>query len=135
MDPVTWVLLGVIAGGGLVGGGMVLFRPDPDPVEPVVIVPDNSVAEAQQEVVLQLTDLDIVQEPCSTSFIEAYGDGLCREMFCRQLSRGIDSQTSGSECEQISNLNNTTFILKTCAELGDDPDQLEECYQLFRERK
>ena len=134
VDPVTWVLLGVIAGGGLVGGGMVLFRPDPDPVEPVVIVPDNSVAESQQEVILQLTDLDIVQVPCSAEFIASQGPGLCREMFCRMQSRGIDAQASGAECEEISNLNNSITVLQTCA-VVETPEELEKCYHLFRERK
>ena len=133
MDPITWILIGVIAGGTVVGGGMILFQPDSDSVDPVIVVPDNSVAETQQEVIIQLTDLDIAKEACATEFISTYGDGLCREMFCRMQSRGIDSQTSGTECEAIANINNTITILETCAAL--EGDALEDCYEIFRERK
>ena len=115
------------------GGGVLLLKPDPVP-DPVVVVPDNAVAEAQQQVIVQLTDLDLAAEACSSDFLATYGNGLCREMWCRMQSRGIDAQTSGSECEEISNLNNTISILQTCA-IVETPEQLAECYQLFRERK
>jgi len=130
MDPITWGLVGLIAGGALTAGGILVFDKDDEPA-PIV---DNSVAAVQQEVILQLTDLHIASVPCSSDFIETYTDGLCREMFCRMQSRGIDSQTSGAECEEIANINNTVAILATCSDI-EAPEAAEACYTLFRERK
>ena len=99
--------------------------------EPVAVIEDKT-SQVQQEIVLQLTDIDLLEVPCSNDFIEAKGDLLCREMFCRMMSRGIDSQTSGQECEQISNIANTQIIRDDCKDEQFDP---EECYRLYRERK
>ncbi len=122
-----WIGVGAfIIGGG--GGAAIthhLLKEEPKPIV------DNT-SEAQQEVILQLTDLDLVQAPCSTEFIKENDDLLCRELFCRMQQRGVDAQTSGAECEQIANVSNTITIYKYCHDKGD---QREECIRLFRERK
>ncbi len=62
--------------------------------------------------------------------------------FCRLQTRGIDSKTSGSECEEISNIANTKAILKSCVQKvkvdGEDLETSslnEDCVDLFSKRK
>ena len=119
----TWVytLLGGLAAGI---GGTVLFiksRNEPAPA-PVV---------EQIQIQKNLTQPDLLEVPCSSEYIEKNGEGLCREMFCRMTTRGIDSKTSGQECEEIANLLNSLQMLKACS----DQDPLEDCYDVFRFRK
>ena len=98
--------------------------------EPQIIV--DTTSQDQQEIIKQLTDIDLLAEPCSKDFIEANDDTLCRSMFCLMMTRGIDSQTSGSQCEEISNLANTKIMRADCAQ---DKEGQEECYRVYRERK
>ena len=127
----TYVIISLasLVVGGL-SGAFITHRitkeePDPDPIVDVT-------SEAQQEVILQLTDIDLLKEPCSSAFIEEKGDLLCREMFCLIMTRGIDAQTSGTQCEQIANIANTKIIRDDCRMSIDGE---EECYRLYRERK
>lgn len=132
-----WVVIAVgvagVASGAGVTFGLLRGRKGEEP-PPIVVIPDNTVAEKQVEVQIQLTDLDLVKGPCAEAFIASYGDGLCREMFCWMQTRGLDSQTAGASCDAISNLNNTLAMRKVCAGI-EDPRAQEDCYQLFRERK
>ena len=107
------IIIGVIA--FLAGGGVVFgITKASQPTEPVVI--QDNTAEKQQDVVLQLTDLDLVKEACSPSFIvdKEQGDILCRELFCRMQQRGVDAKTGASECEAISNVANKKMIINFC---------------------
>ena len=99
-------------------------------ITPVVV--SDVVAKEQQEVIKQLTNLDLLVEPCESTYIKDHGDLLCREMYCRVMSRGIDSQTAGQECEQISNVANSKLIIDHCEKFINDQ---EECYEKYRERK
>ena len=102
-------------------------RPEEAPPPPVVV--ESKIAE-------KLTDVELLEKPCSEKYIESHGDGLCREMFCLMMTRGIDSETSGSQCEQIANINNTLMILKACSFSEEDSEEKrEDCVQVFRERK
>jgi len=78
-----------------------------------------------------LTEPDLLKVPCSSEFIESNGDLLCREMFCRMTTRGIDSKTSGGECERISNISDKQLILRECSKLGEG---YKECVDLFDRR-
>lgn len=127
LSMVIWSVVGALVAGGGVGAAITHKIMKKDPV-PIV----DATSEAQQEVILQLTDLDLVQAPCSAEFIKENDDLLCRELFCRMQQRGIDAQTSGSECEQIANVSNTITIYEYCHDKGE---QREECVRLFRERK
>ena len=98
--------------------------------EPIAVVETTSIQ--QQEVIKQLTDIDLLEEPCSKEFIEANDDTLCRSMFCLMMTRGIDSQTSGAQCEEISNLANTKAMREDCLK---DPLTAEDCYRLYSQRK
>ena len=107
------IIIGIVA--FLVGGGTVfgvtkaLEKKDP------IVIQDNT-AEKQQDVVLQLTDLDLVKEACSSTFIvdKEQGDILCRELFCRMQQRGVDAKTGATECEAISNAANKKMIFQFC---------------------
>ena len=121
-------LSSLVVGGA--SGAALVYKAMRKQEEPVQII--DTTSETQQEIIKQLTDIDLLEVPCSKEFIEEKGDLLCREMFCRMMTRGIDSQTSGQECEQISNIANTQIIRADCKneEFGD-----EDCYRLYRERK
>ena len=92
----------------------------------------DEVSKGQIDVQKNLTDLDLVKESCSESFIAKHGNGLCRELFCRMQQRGIDSKTSGSECESISNINNTLTIIEQCEKIKtDNKEDKSDCEELF----
>lgn len=125
----TYILIGLL---GMVVGGAgtaVLKREKPQELSPVAV---EQVATEQQEVIKQLTNTDLLVEPCSVEYIEKHGNLLCREMFCRMMTRGIDAKTSGNECEEISNVANSYSIIEHCALYGNNS---EECFEKYRERK
>jgi hypothetical protein len=121
---VWYVVVGVVS--LLVGvGGTLAVAPKPEPA-PAVVVPNEKVQE-------QLSNLDIVKEPCSSAYIEKHGDGLCREMFCYAQANSTTGAAGEKSCDAVSNINNTKVILATCAAL--EPQPRLECFQVFRERK
>lgn len=124
-------LISLIAGG--VGTGVTMHKIHKKRLSEIIAAqPKEEIAEKQIDVQLQLTDLDLLKIPCSDEYIEKHkSDLLCRELFCLMQTRGIDSQTSGQSCEEISNISNTIQILEICK----DHEYEEECYRLFRERK
>ena len=129
MDWLVYILIGV--GGAGAGSGVtawLLNRSKPDP-----IIVKEEVAKEQIEVQKNLTEPDLLEVPCSIDYIKEYGEGLCREMFCRMTTRGIDAKTSGIECEKISNTINKLFILKSCNSNKSKEDKLE-CINFFDRR-
>ena len=88
-----WVIVAVAVGGIGVGAGTsaLLIQKKPPPAAPVGV--------GQIELSKQLTDLDLLKEPCDPKYVTANGDGLCREMFCRMQARGIDAGAEGSESD------------------------------------
>ena len=93
---------------------------------------EDTTATKQQEVIKQLTDLDVIKEICNPEQTKTQeGLLLCREMTCLVYSRGIDSQTSGKQCEEISNIQNTMSMIEYCNEQGDG----SLCTDLFWRRK
>lgn len=122
--------LGGIAIGTLAGVKIAKKEPVSQPVSPIVI--SDAVAKDQQEVIKQLTDLDLLTTPCSAEYIEHNDDLLCREMFCLMNTRGIDSQTAGSQCEEISNISNSKTMINHCEQFLENKT---ECYEKYRQRK
>ena len=119
-----------------VGIGGTLFAKrakKPDPV--VVAVGGDEVAKGQVDVQKQLTNLDLVKEICAPEYIvkQEQGDLLCRELFCRMQQRGIDAQTSQSDCNEIANIANTKSIQAACK--GLEKEAHEVCVDLFFKRK
>ncbi len=129
----AYILIGL---GGLFVGSLTTIaivkdrQSDSQIVAPIVV--SDQVAKGQQEVIKQLTDLDLLIEPCSSVYIKEQGNLLCREMYCRVMTRGIDAKTSGSECEEISNVSNSKIIINHCESFLEHK---EECYEKYRERK
>ena len=114
-------LIGVLLG---VGGTKAL-----DNKKPTI---EDTPATKQQEVIKQLTDLDVIKEICNPEQTQTQkGLLLCREMTCLVYSRGIDSQTSGKQCEEISNIQNTITMIDYCNEQGEGT----LCADLFWRRK
>tara|TARA_R110000824_G_scaffold36970_8_gene114167 strand:- start:572 stop:952 length:381 start_codon:yes stop_codon:yes gene_type:complete len=125
----TWIytLIGGLVAG--IGGTILVARS---------VKTEDSGAAAVEKIIetitvpaANLTEPDLLEVPCSGDYIELHGEGLCREMFCRMTTRGIDSKTSGKECEEIGNMLNSLQMLEACA----DKDPLEDCYDVFRFRK
>ena len=127
----TYIIISLVS--LIVGGGstLLIVKKKEEPV--VQPVATENIATEQQEVIKQLTNTDLLAVPCSQEFIqENKSDILCREMFCRMMTRGIDAQTGGKECEEISNLANSLSIISSCEELED---RKEECYEIYFRRK
>jgi hypothetical protein len=94
----------------------------------------SDLAEAQLVTAVNLTDTDLLEVPCSAEYIKEHkSDLLCREMFCRLQSRGLDSAAAQSECEEIANLQNSLIILDACD--GRDSGAYQACLQVFTTRK
>ena len=127
-------VVGLVVGIGGTIGIQQVTTPIEAPKPLVVAVGGDEVAQGQVEVQKELIDLDLLVEPCSKEFIKEQKDSLlCREMFCRMQQRGIDAQTSQTDCESISNIANTKTIQDACKDLKDD--QLTACTELFFRRK
>ena len=127
-------VVGLVVGIGGTIGVQQATKPKEEPKPLVVAVGGDEVAQGQVEVQKELIDLDLLVEPCSKEFIKEQKDSLlCREMFCRMQQRGIDAQTSQTDCESISNIANTKTIQDACKDLKDD--QLTACTELFFRRK
>ena len=137
-----WVLLavGLIVGGGSGAGITFAFMKNKKPV----VVETNKVVEKMVEVDLSLTETDLLKIPCSAEYIEAHGESLCREMFCRMNTRSGNQANSASqkECESISNLINSSLIIDTCKiepKEGQTEEDIraerENCIRVFEKRK
>ena len=125
------VLIGVLTGIAATTTTWVIVersKPDPEPINVEAIVESTIALHKPSE---NLTEPDLLKVPCSADFIESNGDLLCREMFCRMTTRGIDSKTSGGECERISNIADKQLILHECSKLGD---AYQGCVELFDRR-
>lgn len=129
IEIVVAAIIGIVVG---IGGTVVVQGANKNDVQ-VVAVGGDQVAKEQVEVQKKLIDLDLLVEPCGKEFIEKHDTLLCREMFCRMQTRGIDSQTSQTDCESISNLANTKEIQDTCK--GLEGEKKEACEDLFFKRK
>jgi 4-hydroxy-L-threonine phosphate dehydrogenase PdxA len=127
-------VVGLVVGIGGTIGIQQATKPKEETKPLVVAVGGDEVAKGQTEVQKKLVDLDLLVEPCSKEFIKDQKDSLlCREMFCRMQQRGIDAQTSQTDCESISNIANTKAIKDACKNLKDD--ELTACTELFFRRK
>ena len=92
-------VVGVVVGIGGTIGVQQATKPKEEPKPLVLAVGGDEVAKGQTEVQKELIDLDLLVEPCSKEFIKEQKDSLlCREMFCRMQQRGIDAQTSQTDC-------------------------------------
>jgi len=122
MIEILLVLGGIILGGGAVA----LIGNKKAPT-------DDKTSQTQQEVIKQLTDLDIIKDLCKPDkTTTAEGLLTCRELTCLVYSRGIDSQTSGKQCEEISNIQNSISMMEYCKDRFED---ITDCYDVFWRRK
>ena len=126
----AYILIGL---GGLVVGSLTTIaitkdQSESQPVSPIIVEPIDPVGDVAK----QLTNLDLLVEPCSAEYIKENGDLLCREMYCRVMQRGVEAKTSGAECEDISNVANSQLIINHCESFLDGSEQ---CYEKYRERK
>ena len=138
-----WILLaiGLVVGGGT-GFGITWKLVSKSQTEaPQVIVVEDKTAEKQQDVIMQLTDLDLVKPVCDPTFIQTQkSDLLCREWICRMMQRGIDAKTSQTDCNEIANVSNKIAIHSFCAQTAKkedqtiDTDKHKACIEFFDRR-
>jgi len=121
MDPFTIGLL-CFLGGSLITGGTIFgvqkakenkTQETTELVKAIGQLKDG-LADGQKQVMINLTDQDLLKDACSTEYIEKNGDLLCREMFCRMQNRGLDKGATQAECENISHITNSKHRLETC---------------------
>lgn len=123
----TWVMVvALFVGGAGIGVGVTSMKKQPA---------DNA-STKEAEAIVQLSDLDILKEPCSESYIQDNGNGMCREMFCWAQTNSKTGEASGISCDAISNINNTITILDMCGKMSVESDAAQvACHTAFRERK
>jgi hypothetical protein len=129
--PMEWLIAGLaFVAGGAVGVAVIKSRP----VETTAVV--------QQEVIKQLTDLDLILPLCDPAQIKETGE-MCRYLACLQFSRGIDSQTGGNgECEKIGNVISKKSVYDYCTDVAKSADvvavewdrTVKECIEFFDRR-
>lgn len=126
----TPILIGLFAGiSGTTGVWLYIERKKPV-AEPVNVEAVIESVMQQHKPSEQLTEPDLLAVPCSIDYINKNGQSLCREMFCRMTTRGIDTKTSGAECERISNLINKAQVIEICKA----QDNYDACIDLFDKR-
>jgi hypothetical protein len=137
----TTIIISVLAGGLVTGGTMYAIekrntKDNENTVEIIDAIANvkSEVAQSQLVSTTNLTNTDLLKEPCSKEYIADNGDLLCREMFCRLQARGLDSSASQGECEQISNVKNSLIILEACHD-REDAGAYQACIQVFNQRK
>ena len=132
-ELVLSALIGLVVG---VGGTVAIVQ-----VTKPAAAPDN-VSSTQQEVITQLTTVDLIQPLCSPKYIESNGSLLCMLLSCRQMTRGIDSSTSQKECEAVQNVSNKIMIQEFClknfplseGEIPGSNTEYQSCINLFFQR-
>jgi len=136
----TAIIISALSGGLVVGGTMYAIdkrgeSSNKQTTELVTAIGSikSEIAEAQLITTKNLTDLDLLKEPCSKEYIKEYSNLQCREMFCRVQTRGLDAAASQSECEEISNIQNSLIILDACNDR--EIVAYQACINIFSKRK
>jgi hypothetical protein len=130
-------LVGIIVGGGASAGVAVAVSSSKEKViaEAATVAGAQAAKDVVQDLTRpanNLTEPDLLAVACSAEYLEKNNDLLCREMFCKMQTRGMDAKTSQIECEAISNVMNKKEMMETCDSMTDL--RRKECYQLFDER-
>lgn len=120
------IIVASLVGIGLGSAGTALFIKATDK-------PPVANHQGTEKAIQQLTELDLTKPICQPSYIAEKGDLLCRELTCLQFSRGLDAQTSGQQCEAISNIANKIQIMKACSDKTDE-EAAKDCIELFWKR-
>tara|TARA_R100001224_G_scaffold103594_1_gene76416 strand:+ start:171 stop:587 length:417 start_codon:yes stop_codon:yes gene_type:complete len=138
MSSLSLYFISFIVGGLTTGFTLHKLKPTEKTTPPQTTIIESPIAT-------KLTDLELLEIPCSKKYIEEHGHGLCREMFCLMQTRGIDAKVSQTQCESIANINNTLSMLQYCTptitsnmtkeHLQTIKEEREDCIQFFRERK
>ena len=120
-----WIIAGIV--GLLIGvGGTKAVDAINKKNAPPIIVEDKR-GEKEQEVVKQLTNLDVTLQLCEND----KESGLCRELVCYQFGKGVGTQTSQKQCEAITNINNSIILFDYCKKQPD----FDVCIDIFWRRK
>ena len=131
-------LCGILVGGGVASGVAisVVNRQDKAVQEAAATAGAKAASAVVDDLTrpaVNLTEPDLLKVACSAEHIDKHSDLLCREMFCRMQTRGIDAKASGTECEQISNVSNKQAMMKICDSMSS-PEKQKSCYDFFDKR-
>ena len=91
----------------------------------------GKLATGEQEIRKQLTNTDLLAVSCSEDWMTQHTNMLCREMFCRLQTREGDG-ASQKECDEISNIANTFFIIEECK---NNKMEIDTCLTVLDKRK
>lgn len=141
MTGLQLILLGVF-GGSLGTTGLFLYLSSRE--DPTAMILENqsktiedlakiqsTIAQGKIDIQKNLTDTDLLEVSCSSTYMEKNGSLLCREMFCRLQTRE-GSASSQTECETISNVANTFFIIENCTKYDIET---KKCFEYIEKRK
>tara|TARA_Y100001938_G_C8099062_1_gene440229 strand:- start:5903 stop:6286 length:384 start_codon:yes stop_codon:yes gene_type:complete len=120
-----WVIGGII---GLligIGGTKAVDAVNKKNAPPIII--EDVRGQKEQEVVKQLTNLDVALQICQDNKTP----GICRELICYQFGKGVGSQTSQKQCEAVTNINNSIILYDYCKTQND----FDRCIDIFWRRK
>lgn len=131
------IIIGIVC--FIVGGGIGFGISKATEKQDVVV--EDKTSQAQQEVIKNLTNLDLIIPLCDPKkqdkdmiWDSTQQADMCRYLACLQFSRGVDSKTGGNgECEQISNIMNKKAVLEHCKK-EEDPDKSKACVEFFDRR-
>ncbi|MAG26011.1 hypothetical protein CMI47_10570 [Candidatus Pacearchaeota archaeon] len=152
--PMTSIYIGVICFlvGGLTTGGTMFAidkrnqQVDSSSAEIIgaIATLQNKLDEANAKAKVSLTNTDLLGIPCSKEYLNAHGESLCREMFCRMNKVQGEGSTS-QECDQIANSLNSQLIIDSCMEYWAESttterglnqnSQYAQCIDIFGDRK
>ena len=106
---------------------------------------ESEIDKAEAKAIVSLTETDLLKIPCSKEYMEAHGESLCREMFCRMNRQGQGDGSTAKECDAISNTINSQAALKSCIQYWSDEtvgrrgvdqnSKYVQCLNVFEKRK
>jgi len=151
---ITTVIIAALSGSLLTGGAMWWLdkrdaRQDANTAEVLKAIGalETEFEQAQGKAVVNLTEPDLLQVPCSSEYIEKHGEMLCREMFCRMNRQGGGQNSGGGagataqDCSAISDASIAVLIAETCLPLwsegagSDQNSKYSRCIDLFDDKK
>ena len=129
-DMIATIIAGVLGGIAVTSGVWIYAERQKEPPPSVDVAGVVEQVLQLHKPAANLTQPDLLAVPCSSEYIASNGDLLCREMFCRMTTRGVDAKTSGKECEAIGNIINKTHVIELCKSQED----FDACIDVFDKR-
>jgi hypothetical protein len=153
MSTLAIILISALGGGLVTGGTIWAVQSKHDKANQQNITEvleavkglETEFEKAQADAVVNLTEPDLLQIPCSAEFIEKQDPNalLCKEMFCRMNRQGGGQNSGGGagateqDCSAISGVSVNLLKVQTCMEYwnisgeNDQNSQYSRCVNQF----